>query len=38
MAQIVDQIELEQLEREYQNSLVKMFCHRTSLSNESSFD
>ncbi|MBO7518796.1 MAG: hypothetical protein J6T31_06770, partial [Methanobrevibacter sp.] len=32
MAQIVDQIELEQLEREYQNSLVKMFCPRISLS------
>ena len=30
MAQIVDQIELEQLEREYQNSLVKMFCPKVS--------
>ena len=32
MAQIVDQIELEQLEREYQNSLVKMFCPRVNYS------
>lgn len=38
MAQIVDKIELEQLEREYQNSLVKMFCPRTSSNAVNPFD
>ena len=33
MSQIVDQIELEQLERDYQNSLVKMFCSKTETNN-----
>ena len=38
MAQIIDQIELERLEREYQNSLVKMFCPRTSSNVGNPFD
>ena len=38
MAQIVDQIELEQLEREYQNSLVKMFCPKVSSKTGNAFD
>ena len=38
MPQIVDQIELERLEREYQNSLVKMFCPDAGKNNGNSFD
>lgn len=38
MAQIVDQIELERLEREYQNSLVKMFCPKKSSNALNAFD
>ncbi len=38
MAQIVDQIELEQLEREYQNSLVKMFCPKISSNAGNAFN
>lgn len=38
MPQIVDKIELERLEREYQNSLVKMFCLDAGKNNGNSFD